>query len=283
MAYADAYYTHRAPSHELGDTPASRMRRVRRSIRNGYLNHSFGLDLPDASPFGRIAAPLIPPLARRAREWAQVPRPSLGARLLDVGAANGKSVAHLRRLGWDAEGLDVDGQAVANAIESGLPVRIGRIEDEPGSAAFDAITFDHSIEHLHEPASAVRVALRLLRPGGLLWVATPNLGSLGARLYGRDWVGLDPPRHLVSFTARGMRTMLANAGFGRIRFHAPRIGGKRYWHASQGFRIAEGGSYETELPLRARIAYRVGDSQLTARWTLGEELLVTARRPLAGP
>jgi SAM-dependent methyltransferase len=148
---------------------------------------------------------------------------------------------------------------------------------------YDTITFDHSIEHPHEPASAVRVALRLLRPGGLLWVATPNLGSLGARLYGRDWVGPDPPRHLVSFTARGMRTMLANASFGRIRFHAPRIGGKRYWHASQGSRIAEGGSYDTELPLRARIAYRVGDSQRTARWTPGDELLVTARRPLAGP
>ena len=192
-------------------------------------------------------------------------------------------MAHLRLLGWDAEGLDVDRQAVASATASGLPVRVGSIEDESGVAAFDAITFDHSIEHLHDPASAVRVSSQLLTPGGLLWIATPNLGSLGARMYGRDWVGLDPPRHLVSFTAQGMRALLASAGFERIKFHAPRIGGVRYWHASQGLRIAGRGSYETELPHRARIAHKVGESLLTARWTLGEELLVTARRPLARP
>ena len=35
-------------------------------------------------------------------------------------------------------------------------------------------------------------------------IATPNLEALGHRAFGRDWVGLDPPRHLVLFTTASL-------------------------------------------------------------------------------
>lgn len=273
------YYTHEAPPAVTYEEPATRLRRARRAVRNGYLNRSFGLDLPSAWSPGAVIAPLVPPLSRRAREWAQLRRPRRAARLLDVGAAPGRSVAHLKALGWQAEGIDVDEQSVSWAQDAGLPVRVGRIEEEDGVEALDAVTFDHSIEHLHDPGSALAAAFRLLRPGGTVWIATPNPRSLGSRMYGRDWVGLDPPRHLTLFSATGLDRLLSSHGFGRVRFHAPRIGGRRYWRSSQALSEGRGVADWDGLPLRACIASHVGESLAAVRFRIGEELLVTAMKP----
>jgi hypothetical protein len=47
-------------------------------------------------------------------------------------------------------------------------------------------------------------------------VATPNLEGVGHRVFGRDWVGLDPPRHLVLFTRRALVEALRGAGFEHV-------------------------------------------------------------------
>ena len=61
------------------------------------------------------------------------------------------------------------------------------------------MTLNHVVEHLHDPAGVLRRIAAILRPGGTLWIATPNLHALGHRRYGPDWLALDPPRHLVLF------------------------------------------------------------------------------------
>jgi SAM-dependent methyltransferase len=119
-------------------------------------------------------------------------------------------------LGWRAQGLDPDSAALAGAREAGLSVTQGTLADLDApehAGAFYAITLSHVIEHLHDPAADMRRAHRLLRPGGLLWIATPNLEALGHRRFGRDWLGLDPPRHLVLFTRASLERLLRSAGF----------------------------------------------------------------------
>ena len=54
---------------------------------------------------------------------------------------------------------------------------------------------------------------RLLRPGGTLWLQTPNIDSIGHKIYGLNWRGLEPPRHLVLMTMQTLRKILENAGF----------------------------------------------------------------------
>ncbi len=73
------------------------------------------------------------------------------------------------------------------------------------------------MEHFHDPGAAVRRCLALLRPGGVLWIATPNIDSLGHERFGADWFGLDPPRHLVLFTPRALERLLREVGFGDVR------------------------------------------------------------------
>jgi len=54
---------------------------------------------------------------------------------------------------------------------------------------------------------------RLLRTGGLLVIAIPNLGSLQAYFGMRHWFHLDIPLHLCHFTENGLRRLLARSGF----------------------------------------------------------------------
>src|SRR5207249_6934470 len=81
------------------------------------------------------------------------------------------------------------------------------------SGSFDAIAMSHVIEHVHDPAGLLRECHRILRPGGLLSVVTPNWSSLGHRYFGRSWRGLEPPRHLQLYTLPTLVRELRQAGF----------------------------------------------------------------------
>jgi SAM-dependent methyltransferase len=80
------------------------------------------------------------------------------------------------------------------------------------AGGFDAVVFQHSLEHVAEPIDDLRAARELLRPGGILLVSLPNFGSWYARRFGADWFHLDLPRHRSHFTARGLETLVRRAG-----------------------------------------------------------------------
>jgi hypothetical protein len=54
---------------------------------------------------------------------------------------------------------------------------------------------------------------RLLRPGGVLCVETPNWGSVYRRLLGRRWAALQPRLHILYFDVESLRTLLQRTGF----------------------------------------------------------------------
>jgi 2-polyprenyl-3-methyl-5-hydroxy-6-metoxy-1,4-benzoquinol methylase len=164
---------------------------------------------------GRFVARLLP--KRRAyadRLVRHLPAPGGGARLLDVGSGDGSFVAWMRALGWDAEGLEPDPAAAERARAAGVPVTTASLEEAGfGPGSFEAITMSHVIEHLHDPPTALERCRLLLRPGGTLWLATPNLAGYGHSTFGCDWIGLDPPRHLVVFTRASLVAAAERAGF----------------------------------------------------------------------
>jgi SAM-dependent methyltransferase len=75
----------------------------------------------------------------------------------------------------------------------------------------------HVIEHVHDPVATLGAVFSLLRPGGFLYVDTPNIDALGHESYGRYWRGLEPPRHLVLFNRNSLRDLLRAQGFETIR------------------------------------------------------------------
>lgn len=86
-----------------------------------------------------------------------------------------------------------------------------RIDLEDGIA--DVIFALHIIEHLDKPDAFFMEASRVLRPGGLLVIATPNKEGLGAKLMGDKWVGYSDPTHIALNGPSFWRQTLQTSGF----------------------------------------------------------------------
>ena len=130
--------------------------------------------------------------------------------MLDVGCGTGDLAAVFARRGLaGVYGIEPSRRAAELAREAGVEAVNGTLADAPWEDGnFDAIVFNHSLEHIDDPAEALAIAARLLRPGGLLAIAVPNFGSWHRRLFGSAWFQLDLPRHLQHFD----RASLAAAG-----------------------------------------------------------------------
>jgi SAM-dependent methyltransferase len=134
-------------------------------------------------------------------------------RLLDVGCGVGDLAAVFARRGWSAAGIEPSVQAAKHARAAGVEAVTGTLDDAPWpDGEFDAIIFNHSLEHIDDPAAAVAAAARLLRPGGLLAIAVPNFGSWQRRLFGSAWFQLDLPRHLQHFDRDSLAALVEAAG-----------------------------------------------------------------------
>jgi SAM-dependent methyltransferase len=275
LAY-QRYYTHGSTALPPHVGP------LRQGLARDYCCARWGYTQGSRIRGGRVIPRLVPSRGATVdREVRHLPA-TPGGRLLDVGCGSGAFVAQMSALGWRAEGIDPDPTAVAGAREAGLRVEQGTLADVDArehAGSFDAMTFSHVIEHLHEPAADLRRVYLLLRPGGLLWIATPNLEALGRRRFGRDWLGLDPPRHLVLFTRASLERLVRGAGLEPLP--APPASPHALHMFSQSAAIGEGrlpykGPVDGKLRLRALAAIANWVSIRDPRHA--EELVMIARR-----
>lgn len=215
-AYA-SYYTHNPVDH-----PIVRRKGVLRTAihdaMNGYRNVCYGTRREPALRIGRWLVALFPSL--RAAVDAQcrhLPRLASGS-LLDVGFGNGGFLKLAEEMNWRAEGIDFDPGAVAAARSRGLNVRhVNASAMELPQSSYDVITISHVIEHVHEPVRLLEGLFKALKPGGMLWLDTPNLDGKGHQRFGPNWRDLDPPRHLILFGGDTLFDVLRRCGFVDLR------------------------------------------------------------------
>jgi SAM-dependent methyltransferase len=143
------------------------------------------------------------------------------------------------------------------------------------------VTLSHVIEHVHDPLAALREAFRVLKPGGHIWLATPNIGSLGHARFGADWRGLEPPRHLVLFNNNSLQKALDDAGFIDIEHKV--CPAQAAWFYQSSLRISRCqdpyDSSASSLPLTLRLAARIADLRAAANTSCCETIVMMAKRP----
>jgi SAM-dependent methyltransferase len=212
-----SYYTH---DQALPEAPAAErlgfFQRLKRAALHDFLNARFGYRLRPALPPGRLLFALRPGKARDAAEMVRhLPAPQPGDRLLDIGCGNGAFLLLARdRLGYAAEGTELDGVAAARGRARGLKIHAASL---PGMnlppQSFTQVTLNHVLEHTHDPVAALREVLSVLVPGGRVWLQVPNLNGASHARFGADSRLLEPPRHLVMFTPDALLGALRAAGF----------------------------------------------------------------------
>lgn len=140
-------------------------------------------------------------------------------RVLDVGCGRGTMLAALAERGWDVYGTELNDAIAASArAVLGDRIRTGPFESvELPAAPFDVVSFWHVLEHLDNPRAALQRARSILRPGGTVVIAVPNVESWQARLTGRSWLHLDVPRHRWHFSAATLRALAAGVGLQHVR------------------------------------------------------------------
>jgi 2-polyprenyl-6-hydroxyphenyl methylase/3-demethylubiquinone-9 3-methyltransferase len=166
--------------------------------------------------------------ARFARD-PMGPRPLKGLRVLDIGCGGGLLSEPMARLGADVVAIDPSEKNIAtarvHAEETGLAIdyRAATAEElERGGERFDVILNMEVIEHVLDPAVFVAVCGGMLKPGGIMFVATINrtLKSFAFAIIGAEYVLGWLPRgthHWEKFiTPEELDRQLAAAGLKRV-------------------------------------------------------------------
>lgn len=152
------------------------------------------------------------PYFRRAfRTLARYSRPP--GRLLEIGVAAGYALVEARGAGWETYGVELSPAAARYARERfSLRVEEGDFASLRAGADWDVVCAFQTIEHVVDVRMALRRIRRALRPGGVLFLVTPDHGSALRRMMRGAWINYRP-EHVVYFDRGTLRRMLEEEGF----------------------------------------------------------------------
>jgi SAM-dependent methyltransferase len=216
-----------------------------------------------------------------------------GARVLDApcGGAAALTLALIGN-GFDAIGADVDPDAEARLGKAFAKVDLNAALPWPDQS-FDAIFSTEGIEHLESHYSFLHAMYRILKPGGILVITTPNITALRSRVrffgsgfFGRDSRPLNessrhPLHHIGLATFPELRYELHVSGYQLMEVRHTHVKPISYLYAI----------YAPWMWLYTRIAFRKekDPAQRERNWEIlatlcspsllfGENLLLVARR-----
>jgi 2-polyprenyl-3-methyl-5-hydroxy-6-metoxy-1,4-benzoquinol methylase len=123
-----------------------------------------------------------------------------GRNVLDDGCGKGDFVAAAMQAGWHPVGIDLSPEAIAVARQFGLPAsNTDFLSREIETGSFDLVTLFEVIEHVDDPGSFLARAAEVVKPGGLVYLTTPNFASLDRRILGGEWHAIHR-EHVTYFT-----------------------------------------------------------------------------------
>lgn len=187
--------------------------------------------------------------------------------LLDVGSGEGYFARHAQAAGWRVIALDYlpAGVSASHALLTGGVARADSLHLPVRAGAVDIVTLWDVLEHLHDPVEGLRECARVLKPGGLLGLSTPNTEALSVRRRGKQSVQFSDPTHISIATPAIWRARIEECGFTIVV-----AGGDAWWDPPYRFPLPR--------PVWTGVSQAMFGTRLAWPIKTGENLVFVARR-----
>jgi len=148
-------------------------------------------------------------------------------KILEVASGAGDMMRILKHSGFKVEGIDISetaakmsGSIVASATD--IPFK---------NESFDCLIGLSMIEHLteNEGCKFLNEAFRVLKPGGIIFLLTPNFASPLRYLKGSSWYGYSDKSHVKFYTPQSIKKLLENHNFYDCSYKSPITTSKNDW------------------------------------------------------
>lgn len=192
-------------------SPRPKAGEINRLYSKEYFSHTkAGVGYTD---YECLATDLVKEARRRLTIMQKYQKPG---KLLDAGCGFGTFLNEAHLAGYDVLGCDLAREAVdevrrryhLNAVVAKIVP--GKLPRGP----YDTITSWDVIEHMRSPKSTLSAFFKVQKPGGYLFMTTPDIESIDARILGKYWYGYKRiPEHLYYFSQKTLTASLAAAGY----------------------------------------------------------------------
>ncbi len=147
---------------------------------------------------------------------------------LDIGCNKGFLLAKAADAGFNVYGIELveillepfrrKYKKFANQVYAG---RFMDLQHSFDNNTFDVITAIDVIEHLEEPIGDFSNIYRILKPGGIFVIQTPDGTCEEAKVKKDQWGALKPLEHLHLFSSKNLEIFAKRTGFAAIQFFEP--------------------------------------------------------------
>lgn len=136
-----------------------------------------------------------------------------GNSLLDIGAGTGHFLNLAQTQGYEIQGLEPDEDARSFANQQ-FNLSLEKLDTltSISSDSKDLITMWHVLEHVYHLKRDLSEIVRVLKTGGYLFIAVPNMDSWDAKFYKSYWAAYDVPRHLYHFQENTIKKLIETFG-----------------------------------------------------------------------
>lgn len=179
------------------------------SVKRYYESSMRGTTFADRGPFHAEIK------QRQARYFLARTHLHKGARILDIGAAEGIVCAYFETNGYEGHGIEPSKAMVDFGRQKhGLTQLKASFYDADSYPPdfFDGMICHHVAEHLFSFDELIEPVKKHLKPGGFLLVQVPNLDEPSPRVFAGP--------HLVAYSRRGLERLLESHGFKVIEHQA---------------------------------------------------------------
>lgn len=133
--------------------------------------------------------------------------------VLDVAAGAGRFLERFQECGFTCYATEFDERLEQRLRDKGFETLPGGTAPQASAGTFDIIIFTEIIEHIHNPIPVLRSLFQLLRPGGCVYVTTPNFNALERHLMGSEWGMICWPEHITYWTSHTLAKAFGKTGF----------------------------------------------------------------------